>query len=118
MMIDFTQPVLYDAANSGYMVTLADVPSSTNGGPNYEVLESDPLWADVQAWLAEGNTAALYLPPAAVPPTAQQQAAATIATIQAKLINGIVVGPNAVGNGLTAADIANWKAAQAVLSGT
>jgi len=47
-------------------VTLADVPSSTNGGPNYEVLESDPLWADVQAWLAAGNTAEDYAPPAAV----------------------------------------------------
>ena len=110
MTIDFTQPVLFDAANNGYMVTLA------NGLP-YEVLASDPLWAEVQAWLAAGNVAQPYVPPAAVPPTAKQQAQATIATITEKLINAQVVGPNAISLGLSAADIAAWKAAQATLAG-
>jgi hypothetical protein len=66
MKIDFSKPVLFDATNNGYMVTLE------NGWP-YEVLEVDPgcqwpnLWPDVQAWLAAGNTAQPYVPPAPVP---------------------------------------------------
>jgi len=110
MTVDFTKPVLYDAANNGYMVTL------DNGYP-YEVLSTDALWSFVQAWLAVGNAAPVYVPPAPIPPTPQQQAIATIQAIQAKLINAQVVGPNAISLGLTATDIANWKAAQAVLAG-
>jgi len=115
MIIDFTQPV-EKMPDGSYKVTLE------NGWP-YNVLEADPscqwqnLWPDIQAWLAAGNTAQPYVPPAPVPPTAVQQAQATIAAIQAKLINAQVVGPNAVSLGLTAADIANWKAAQVVLAG-
>jgi hypothetical protein len=64
--INFTKPVLFDAPNKGYMVTLE------NGMP-YEVLEVDPgcqwknLWPDIQAWLAAGNVAQSYVPPAPVP---------------------------------------------------
>lgn len=62
MTINFTQPVIFDAANNGYMVIL------DNGWP-YEVLQSDPksaypgLWGKVQAWLAAGNKAQPYVPP-------------------------------------------------------
>lgn len=66
MTVDFIQPVLFDSANNGYMVTLEN-------GWSYEVLEVDPrcqwknLWPDVQAWLAAGNVAQPYVPPEPVP---------------------------------------------------
>jgi hypothetical protein len=77
MTIDFTEPVLFDASNTGYMVTLE------NGCP-YEVLEVDPgcqwknLWPDVQAWLAAGNTATPYVSPAPVPMDPEMQLNAEI----------------------------------------
>lgn len=61
MTVDFTQPVLFDAANNGYMVTMKELPQL--GVPNYEVLEGYPNWPDVQAWLAAGNKAQSYVPP-------------------------------------------------------
>jgi hypothetical protein len=71
MTVDFTKPVLFDATNNGYMVTL------DNGWP-YEVVENDPgaLWADIQAWLSAGNVAQPYVPPEPIPPTIKQQLAA------------------------------------------
>ena len=63
MTIDFTQPVLFDQPNNGYMVTMKELPPATNGGPNYEVMEGYPNWPDVQAWLAAGNKAQPYVPP-------------------------------------------------------
>ncbi len=118
MTIDFTKPVLFDQPNNGYMVTMKELPPATNGGPNYEVLEGYPNWPDVQAWLAGGNVAQPYVPPAAMPPTAVQQAQATIAAIQAKMINGQIVAASAVPpTGLTLSDVAAYKAAQAVLAG-
>ena len=68
MTIDFTQPVLFDQPNNGYMVTMKELPPATNGGPNYEVMEGYPNWPDVQAWLAAGNKAQPYVPPAPVLP--------------------------------------------------
>ena len=84
MTIDFTQPVLFDAANTGYMVTMKELPQI--GAPNYEVLEGYPNWPDVMAWIAAqtpGFVVPPYVPPAAIPPTPVQQAQATIAAIQA-----------------------------------
>jgi len=67
MTVDFTKPVLYDSANKGYMVTMFEVQPATNEGPNYEVLEGYPNWPDVQAWLAAGGKAELYVPLVADP---------------------------------------------------
>ncbi len=116
MTIDFTKPVLFDQPNNGYMVTMKELPPATNGGPNYEVLEGYPNWPDVQAWLAGGNVAQPYVPPAAIPPTPVQKAQATIAAIQAKFINAQIIAANAT-SGLTPADVAAYQAAQAVLAG-
>ena len=109
MTIDFTQPVLFDAANNGYMVTLA------NGRP-YEVLEVDPgcqwpnLWPDVQAWLAAGNTAQPYVPPAPIPPDPKIIAQATLQALMPQIINTIMVGPSAPLQ-FVAQWLAAWKAA-------
>jgi hypothetical protein len=69
MSVDFAKPVLFDAANNGYMVTLA-------GGLPYEVLASDSLMASVSTWLAQGNIVQPYIPPDPVPidPDAQLSA--------------------------------------------
>ena len=57
MTIDFTQSVLFDAPNNGYMVTLE------NGWP-YEVLSGDPLRASILTWLnGQGNAVQPYVPP-------------------------------------------------------
>ena len=109
MTIDLTKPVLFDAPNNGgYMVTLE------NGMP-YEVLEVDPgcqwknLWSDVQAWLAAGNVATPYVPPAPVAPNPVIQANATLQEIMLQYVNSVMVGPGAP---LTqaAAWLAAWKA--------
>jgi hypothetical protein len=110
MTVDFTKPIQL-MPDGSYIVT------TQHPAYPYNVLPDDPMWQSIQDWLAAGNTATPYVPPAPVAPTPQQQAAATIATITAKLINAQVVGPNAISLGLTAADIANWKAAQATFSG-
>ena len=102
-MIDFTQPVLYDAENNGYMVTL------TNGLP-YEVLASDSLIAEVGAWLAKGNTAQPYIPPAAVPPDPKVAAQATLQSLTLQYVNSIMVGPTAPLQ-FAAQWLAAWKAA-------
>ncbi len=49
----------------------------------YTVVQSDnpAAWADVQAWLAAGNIAQPYVPPAAIPPTIQQQLTALDAVV-------------------------------------
>ena len=119
MTIDFTQPVLFDQPNNGYMVTMKELPPATNGAPNYEVLEGYPNWPDVMAWLAAqtpGFVVPPYVPPAAIPPTPVQQAQATIAAIQAKIINAQIIAASAT-SGLTPADVAAYQAAQAVLAG-
>jgi hypothetical protein len=101
MTIDFTQPVLFDEANNGYMVTMIGLPAATNGGPNYEVLEGWPNWADIQAWLAAGNEAQDYAPPAqvAVIQTPAQAAAAKAAQLQADQWAAIQAGLLALANG-------------------
>jgi hypothetical protein len=60
MTIDFTKPILFDAANNGYMVTL------DNGWP-YEVLSGDPLMPSILTWMnGQGNTVQPYVPPTSV----------------------------------------------------
>jgi hypothetical protein len=102
MTIDFTKPVLFDAANNGYMVTMQ------NEWP-YEVLEGYPNWSDVQVWLAAGNLATPYVPPAPVPPDPVAQANATLHDLMLQYVNSIMVGPTAPKN--AAAWLAAWKAA-------
>ncbi len=111
MTVDFTKPVLL-MPDGSYVVTTRD-PAYP-----YNVLPDDPLMPSITAWLAAGNVATPYVPPAPVPPTAVQQAQATIAAIQAKMINGQIVAASAVPpTGLTLSDVAAYKAAQAVLAG-
>ena len=109
MTIDFTKPVIFDAANNGYMVTMTGLPPAINGGPNYEVLEGYPNWSDVQAWLAAGNVAKPYVPPAAVAPDPVAVAQATLNTLALKYINSIMVGPSAP-LAFAAQWLAAWKA--------
>ena len=63
MNIDFTQPVSINEDGIGYSVTLV-------GGMPYGVYEADivhpELWQSIQDWLAAGNVAEDYAPPAAV----------------------------------------------------
>ncbi len=79
MTVDFTQPVLV-MPDGSYVVTLSN-------GMSYNALQVDPLcqwpnlWPDVQAWLAAGNVAQPYVPPATVPPTIQQQLAVLDAVV-------------------------------------
>lgn len=108
MTIDFTQPVLFDQPNKGYMVTMKELPPATNGGPNYEVLEGYPNWPDVQAWLAAGNQAQPYVPPAAVPPDPVAQANATLTDLALQYVHDQMVGPTAPKN--AAMFLAAWKA--------
>ena len=112
MTIDFTQPVLSHPVpdgTTGYIVTLANV------WP-YDVIQNDPacqwpnLWPDVQAWLAAGNVAQPYVPPAALPPDPVAQANATLQTIMLKYVNSIMVGPSAPLQ-FAAQWLAAWKAA-------
>jgi hypothetical protein len=92
-MIDFTKPVLFDAPNNGYMVTL------DNGWP-YEVLADDPLMAQVTAWLAAGNTAADYSPTlTATPQSLAQLAAAQQAQLASDQWAAIQQGLLALANG-------------------
>ena len=112
MTVDFTKSVLshlvFDGT-TGYMVTLE------NGWP-YDVIQNDPpcqwsnLWPDVQAWLAAGNTATPYVPPAPVPPDPVMVANATLQDLMFKYVNSVMVGPSAP---LTFAAqwLAAWKAA-------
>ena len=119
MTIDFTKPVLFDQPNNGYMVTMKELPPATNGGPNYEVLEGYPNWPDVHGMDRGANPGLCRSSLRAAgrdPPTAVQQAQATIAAIQAKFINAQIIAANAT-SGLTPADVAAYQAAQAVLAG-
>jgi hypothetical protein len=60
MTVDFTQPV-FSMPDGSYVVTTQ--------GPAYpyNVLPSDPMWQSIQDWLAAGNVAQPYVPPAPEP---------------------------------------------------
>lgn len=74
MIVDFTKPVLFDASNNGYMVTL------DNGWP-YEVLSGDPLRASILTWMnGQGNMVSLYVPPVPLPLDPEIQLNAEIMT--------------------------------------
>jgi hypothetical protein len=93
MTVDFTQPVLFDVPNNGYMVTL------DNGLP-YEVLATDPLMAKISAWLGVGNTAADYSPTlTATPQSPAQLAAAQQAQLASDQWAAIQQGLLALANG-------------------
>jgi hypothetical protein len=90
-MIDFTQPVLL-MPDGSYVVTY-------NGMP-YNVLASDPLMAQVTAWLAAGNTAADYSPTlTATPQSPAQLAAAQQAQLASDQWAAIQQGLLALANG-------------------
>jgi len=100
-MIDFTQPV-YARADGSYVVTF-------NGLP-YQVLPSDPLMAQVQAWLSQGGVTQTEPVPVAPPPDPVAQANATLAQMTLQAINNLVAVPaNATAFGATF--IQAWKAA-------
>jgi hypothetical protein len=100
---DFSKPILFDTANNGYMVTMP------NGQP-FEILESNQTaWLEVQKWLAQGNTAQPYVPPAPVPPDPVMQANATLNEMVLQDLHDRMVGPNPPKN--AAAFLAAWKAA-------
>ncbi len=107
MTIDFTKPVLV-MPDGSYVVAVSN-PSY----PQYNVTsdpEFAPLWASIQEWLAAGNTAAPYVPPAPVAPDPKIAAQATLHDLMLKYVNSIMVGPSAP---LTYAPawLAAWKAA-------
>jgi hypothetical protein len=71
MTVDFTKPVL-SMPDGSYVVTV-----SNPNYPQYNVIENDApppwgnpgmpaLWQSIQDWLAAGNVATPYVPPAAV----------------------------------------------------
>lgn len=103
--IDFTQPV-YLRDDGTFVVTLV------SGHPYHviDTLEYAAKWQRVQAWLAAGNTAQPYVPPAPVPPDLVAQANATLQTIMLKYVNSIMVGPSAPLQ-FAAQWLAAWKAA-------
>lgn len=88
MTVDFSQPIL-SMPDGSYVVTTDDPVLP------YNVLPADPLMPSIMAWLAAGNVATPYVPPAAVPPDPVAQANATLQTIMLKYVNSIMVGPSA-----------------------
>lgn len=86
-----------------------------NGWP-YDVIQNDPgcqwpnLWTDVQAWLAAGNIAQPYVPPAPVAPDPKVVAQQTLQALIPQIINSIMVGPSAP-LAFAAQWLAAWKAA-------
>ena len=104
MTVDFTQPVLINPTDGSYIVTTQ--------GPAYpyNVLPGDPMWQSIQDWLAAGNTATPYVPPAAKAPDPVAVANATLAALTPKIINAIMVGPSAPLQ-FAAQWLAAWKAA-------
>jgi len=100
-MIDFTKPVLL-LPDGSYVVVY-------NGLP-YNVLASDPLMAEVSAWLSQGGSASPYVPPAAQTPDPAVVAQQTLAQMTLQAINNLVAVPaNATAFG--ASFIQAWKAA-------
>jgi hypothetical protein len=105
MTVDFTQPILLMPDGSFLAATLNPT------FPQYNVVASDPgpngnpdmvaMWESIQAWLAAGNTAQDYEPPAqvAVVQTPAQAAAAKAAQLQADQWAAIQQGLLALANG-------------------
>jgi hypothetical protein len=66
MTVDFTQPV-QSMPNGSYIVTLSNGwPYNVVQGDSSPVVDVAALWQSIQDWLAAGNTAEDYAPPAAV----------------------------------------------------
>jgi hypothetical protein len=101
--IDFAQPILL-MSDGSYVVTLT-------GGQPYNVLpEKADFWQSIQAWLAAGNVAQPYVPPAAVAPDPMVAANANLQSLMLKYVNSIMVGPTPP-LAFAAQWLAAWKAA-------
>ena len=83
MTVDFTQPVL-SMPDGSYFVTTRD-PTYP-----YNVLSGDPMWQSIQDWLAAGNTAEEYQPPAAL--AVLQSPAQALATDQTDVLMAALPG--------------------------
>ncbi len=81
---------------------------------SYTVTQSDrpDLWDAVQAWLAAGNKAQPYVPPAPLPPDPVQQAAMDVQAMIPEMLDALIPA-NAASLSLgTQALIAKWQAAR------
>ena len=94
MTVDFTKPVLL-MPDGSYVVT------TQHPAYPYNVLPDDPMWQSIQDWLAAGNTAEDYAPPAAVATlqSPAQLAAAKQAQIASDQWAAIQQGQLALANG-------------------
>ena len=90
MTVDFTQPVL-SMPDGSYVVTLDNGwPYNVVQGDSSPVVDVPALWKSIQIWLASGNTAEEYQPPAAV--AFLQSPAQALATDQTDVLMAALPG--------------------------
>jgi hypothetical protein len=124
MTVDFTQPV-QSMPGGSYIVTLSNGwPYNVVQGDSSPVVDVAALWQSIQDWLAAGNVATPYEPPAPVPLDPLVAAQMQLAAIMPDVIDALIAqmqGATAPTKGQTAQldgeqptdPISQWQALRA-----